>query len=457
MKKVFALVVVISLVFAMFVGCSQSTTAPEQNGTDTEGTETEGTDTEGTEPDPTPQRSDVTVSYMASQDWIQEAELELGAKFEEETGIKVDYQIVPSDQYQNLIMTRLNAGEATDLFGNQSGKFDIVSLLNIEKNGVDLSGEEWAGRMDPLVVEQLSVDGKLYGMTINDVSAVWAIAYNKNIFADLDLEVPSTFDGFKDVSQKILDSGITPIYESVSDGWHHVLWFPELGGRFEELNPGLADDLNNNEVKFAENETMLEALAQLKELVDLGYFGDNYMSNTYADTESKMASGEYAMTLYNQGLPGQIESAFEDVPAETFDFFVMPLVDNQILNVNPAGPSKFVYSGSSNIDEAKQYLAYIASPENLQYLVDNTPRFNTLPFSGLQDKYSDEIRDFYDTYTNHGTVYQTQVRYLNPQWMDIGKDLEAMFINTASPENVLNNIDRRRADAAAAAQDPAWD
>lgn len=451
MKKVFALVVAVGLVFAMFTGCGQSTTAPGQNGTETEGTETEGTET-----DPAPQRSDVTISYMSSQDWIQEAELQLGARFEEETGIKVDYQIVPSDQYQNLLMTRLNAGEATDLFGNQSGKFDIVSLLNIEKNGVDLSGEEWAKRMDPLVAEQLSVNGKLYGMTINDVSAVWAIAYNKNIFNELGLEVPATFDQFKDVSQKILDSGVTPIYECVSDGWHHVLWFPELGGRYEELNPGLADMLNDNESNFAENETMLEALTQLKELVDLGYFGEHYMSNTYADTESKMASGEYAMTLYNQGLPGQIESAFEDVKADTFGFFVMPLVDNQILNVNPAGPSKFVYSGSRYIDEAKQYLAYIVKPENLQFLVDNTPRFNTLPFSGINDKYSDEIREFYNTYTNHGTVYQTQVKYLNPQWMDIGKDLEAMFINTARPQDVLNNIDRRRADAAAAAQDPAW-
>lgn len=447
MKKVFAVVVVISLVFVLLTGCGQPAATPDPTQTSSEGTGTTSA----------PQRSNVTISYMASQDWIQQAEQVLGARFEEETGIKVDYQIVPSDQYQNLLMTRLNAGEATDLFGNQSGKFDIVSLLNIEKNGVDLSNEEWAARMDPLVAEQLSVNGKLYGMTINDVSAVWAIVYNKNIFNSLDLSVPTTYDEFKEICQKILDSGVIPIYECVSDGWHHVLWFPELGGRYEELNPGLADKLNDNEATFAENETMLKALTQLKELVDLGYFGEHYMSNTYADTESKMASGEYAMTVYNQGLPGQIESAFEDVPAETFGFFVMPLVDNQILNVNPAGPSKFIYSGSRYIAEAKQYLAYIARPDNLQYLVDNTPRFNTLPFSGINDKYSDEIRAFYNTYKIHGTVYQTQVKYLNPQWMDIGRDLAAMFLNASSPQEVLNSIDRRRADAAAAAQDPAWD
>ena len=216
MKKVLVLMVVISLVVGLFAGCGRLAAPSDEP-----------------ETDPAPERKNVTISFMASQDWVFQAEQDLGAKFEKETGIKVDYQIVPSDQYQKLLMTKLNAGEDPDLFGNQSGKFDIVSLLDIEKNGVDLSGEEWAKRMNPLVAEQLTVNGKLYGMTVADVSAVWGIAYNKNIFSKLGLSVPTTFAEFKDVCQKIKDSGVIPIYEPVSDGWHHVLWFPELGGRYE--------------------------------------------------------------------------------------------------------------------------------------------------------------------------------------------------------------------------------
>lgn len=441
MRKILLLIVVLGLLCSTFTGCA----GPQSpSGSNTGSTET------------APQKKSITISYMASQDWVQKAEQDVGAKFESETGIKVDYQIVPADQYPTLLKTRLNAGECTDLFGNQSGKFDIVSLLDIEKNGVDLSNEEWAKRFDPLAAEQLSVNGKLYGMTLADVSAVWGICYNKNIFNDLGLKIPTTYNEFKDVCQKILNAGIIPIYECVSDGWHHVLWFPELGGRYEELNPGLADKLNSNETTFEQNETMLEALTQLNDLIDLGYFGKNYMSNTYADTEKNMASGEYAMTVYNQGLPQQIENAYPDVKADTFGFFVIPLVDNQILNVNPAGPSIFVYSGSKNIDAAKQYLAYIAKPENLQYILDNTPKFNSLPFSGLNDKYSDEIRNFYNAYPKHGTVYQTQIKYLNPQWLEIGKDLSAMFTDAMQPIDVLKSIDKRRSDAAKAAKDPNW-
>ena len=47
--------------------------------------------------------ADTTITLMASQDWVKDAEMELGKKFEEETGIHVDYQIVPADQYQDMM------------------------------------------------------------------------------------------------------------------------------------------------------------------------------------------------------------------------------------------------------------------------------------------------------------------------------------------------------------------
>lgn len=448
MKKAIAITITLGLMGSMFAGCGSSSDSSKSTGAESAGS--------SAAVESSTAKTGGTISYMASQDWVQKAEQDLGLKFEQETGIKVDYQIIPSDQYQNLLKTKLNAGECADIFGNQSGKFDIVSLLDIEKNGVDLSNEEWAKRVDSLAAEQLSVNGKLYGLPLSDVSACWGIAYNKNIFSKLGLKVPTNYAEFKEDCKKISESGITPIYECVSDGWHHVLWFPEMGPRFEEVTPGLADKLNNNQATFAENKTMITALTQLKELVTLGYFGKNYMSNTYADTEKNMASGKYAMTVYNQGLPSQIEKAYPNVKADTFGYFVIPLADNQILNVNPAGPSEFIYSGSKNIDAAKKYLEYIAKPENLQYLVDNTDKFNTLPFSGVKAKYSDEIKKFYSTYKKQGTVYQTQIKYLNPQWTDIGKNLSAMFISTATPETVLKAIDKGRSDSAKAAKDPAW-
>ena len=397
-----------------------------------------------------------TITYMASQDWVQDAEMELGEKFEQETGIHVDYQIIPSDQYNNMLMNKLNSGECTDIFGSQAGQFDIVTQLNVEKNAVDLSGEAWAETVDPLAFAETSVDGKLYGQPVQDVSAVWAIAYNKKVFEKLELSVPTNYEEFKAVCEAIKADGMTPIYEAVSDGWHHQLWFCELGVAIEHAEPGTAEKLNNNEMGFADSATAKLLVEQIKEMVDLGYWGDNYMANAYADAARAIAEGECAMTVANQGFPTEINAAYPDFPAEDIGFFVMPLCDNQVLNMNPVGPTRFIYSGSANIDAAKQYLAFIAEPENLQYLIDNVPKFNTLPFTTATDAYSDEISGFYAAYPDHGTVYQTSVKYVNPQWMEIGRELTAVLLGDETTEQMLKNIDRNRADQAAAAQDPAW-
>ena len=47
--------------------------------------------------------------------------------------------------------------------------------------------------------------------------------------------------------------------------------FFQIGGVYEEAQPGLYDALNNNTATFAGNEKMLEVLGQFKELSDLGY------------------------------------------------------------------------------------------------------------------------------------------------------------------------------------------
>lgn len=398
----------------------------------------------------------VTITYMASQDWVQDAEMELGEKFTELTGIKVDYQIIPSDQYTTLLMSKLNTGECADIFGSQAGQFDIVTQLNVEKNAVDLSGEEWAATVDPLAAFETSVDGRLYGQPAQDLSAVWGVAYNKKVFEKLGLSVPTNYEEFKAVCEAIKADGMTPIYEAVSDGWHHQLWFCEMGVAIEKAEPGTAEKLNSNSMKFADSAAAKQLIEQIKEMADLGYWGDDYMSNEYANAARAIAEGECAMTVANQGFPTEVNTAYPDFPAEDIGFFVMPLCDNQVLNMNPVGPTRFIYSGSDKIDAAKQYLAFIADPENLQYQIDNVPKFNILPFSGVKDVYSEEISAFYAAYPEHGTVYQTCVKYVNPQWMEIGKELVAVILGDESAEDMLKNIDRNRADQAAAAQDPAW-
>ncbi|MFC5529446.1 ABC transporter substrate-binding protein [Cohnella yongneupensis] len=456
MKKVMSTLLVLGLVGGILSACGNS-----GNNNESSPSASSPAASVSTQPSPSesaaPEKKNVTLSYLASQDWIKDSEMKLAEKFEEQTGIHIDYQIVPSDQYFNVLKAKLAAGEAPDIFGGQSGKFDLGPLYDVENNAVDLTNEEWVKREDPLFVEQATLNAKVYALTVWDPSASWVIVYNKKIFAGLGLSIPKNYEEFLKACEAIKASGVTPIYEPISDGWHHVLWFPELGVRYEEQDPGLADKLIKNEAKFEDSAVLEQSLSQLNELMQKGYLGDNAFSNTYTDTEKNMAGGKYAMTVYSIGLPAQIESAVPGSNATDYGFFPIPLNDNQDLNVNPAAPSKFISSTSKHIDEAKQYFAYLTQTDNLQYYLDNEPKFTALNFPGVKAKYNEAQAAFFDTYGKKtGTVYQTAINYLNPQWMDIGKDMSAMFGKQMTPKDILKNIDKRREQQAKTAADPNW-
>ena len=400
--------------------------------------------------------SDVTISFVASQDWIQDAELDLAKKFTEKTGIKVDYQIVPSDQYNNLLMTKLNAGEATDIFAVNCGRFDLETQINVEKNALDLTNASWAKNVDKEVVNELTVNDKLYGEPIQDVSSVWAVAYNKKIFKQLNLQVPKTYGEFKNICEKIKGSGVTPIYECVSDGWHHTLWFPEVAVAAEAATPGLYGKLNNNTEKLEGNKTFETILSQINEMAKLGYWGDSYMSNQYADSSKNIASGKYAMTLANQGFGAEVNKVNSDFSADDIGYFVAPLADNQTLNVNPVGPSRLINSKAKHAKESQEYLDFLASDESLSYLTENVSKFNKLPYSNAPVKYTDSIKEFYKAYSKSGAVLQTAVKYINPQWMEIGKDISAMLVGEMEAKEILKDIDKNRAEQAKTAGNKDW-
>ena len=409
-----------------------------------------------------PALADTTITLMASQDWVKDAEQELGKQFEEETGIHVDYQIVPADQYQDLLLTRLNSGEGPDIFGAQSG-FALATTYHVQDNAVDLSDEPWMDAYSVFSAEQTSVDGVNYGLTYFDTTTDYYMLYNKKLFEEAGItEIPTTFEAFEEACEALLAIGVTPIYEPVADGWHQTMLWTGSAQILDKLDPGIIDSLNNNETTFAENENMKKQLDQLNDLAQKGYFGDNYMSDEFASAEGYLASGEFAMCELKSGAIASIVASdlnTEGYTEDDFGMFLLPLLDNTYLNVHPTGPSRFIYSGSENIDAAKQYLDFITSKESVQYLIDNEPTIENLPLEvGQTPAYSESTKAFLDSFDDEhsGMVLQDVVTYFNEQWMDISANIAAMFTGDMTSEEVLAAIDEGRELLALAAGDEAW-
>jgi len=402
-----------------------------------------------------------TLTVMCSQGWIKDAEKELGKKFEEETGIQVDYQIIPADQYQDQLLSRLNGGDAPDIWGAQSG-FALETVYNVTANAVDLSGEDWADAYSPFSASQTGVNGVNYGLTYFDTTTDYYMVYNKKLFSEAGASVPSTWRELLETCEKLSAKGIIPIYEPVADGWHTLMLITENMQVLNRTDPGLIDKLNKNEATFEGSASMVKAVEQLRELAQKGYFGEDYLSDVVDEADEQLASGKYAMCMLKAGtIKAIVENEMNTAgyTEDDFGLFLLPILDNIYLNVHPAGPSRFIYSGSENTEAAKKYLSFLCRKESVQYMIDNSTDVENLPLEvGQTPSYSRTTKEFLDGFDQEssGMVLQDSVLYFNEQWMDINADISAMFVGDMTVTDVLRGIDDRRAVLAEDAGDVNW-
>jgi raffinose/stachyose/melibiose transport system substrate-binding protein len=404
----------------------------------------------------------VKLTQMVSQDWTTEADEDLAKAFTKETGVEIEWQVNPSAQHHDLLKTKLNAGEGPDIFWIQSNKWTVKTDIDAPKNCIDFSKETWVKTMPPAKIESVSYNGKVYGQGYFVKGVSFPIIYNKTLFKELGLSVPRTYVEFKKACEAIKAKGVVPVYECVPAGWHHVLWVMQIGDRFSELQPGIVDKLNANKAKLSDVMGFKTAIVQLQEMVKKGYFGTDYMDNSYDNWASNLATRKAAMFVQKSG---EINTLSKDYPAckDEFGAFLIPLVDAQTAQADPNGPARFGYSKSKYQKEIKQYFAFLARKENIQYKLDHTPSMTAIDVAdsvGIEQHYLPAEKELFASIPKSkgtGIIWQDSVSYVNDQWMDVGKDLASMFMGQMTPDQVISAIDERRAKIAKAAGDPAWE
>lgn len=398
----------------------------------------------------------ITLTFGSHQSGLPTSGIvqSLAKEFEAETGIKVDFQISPDAQWRDLIKVKMDSGEAPDIICVDT-PIGLASSIHMDQYAVELTDADWVSRMEESARDAVSVDGKVYGVTFPGAKMYFYL-YNKDIFEELNLSVPTNYAEFKDVCQKLLDAGKTPVYEATTNGWHQVLPLFETGGLWLGDDPDVYDKLNANETKLEDIPHLLTILEQLDECAKAGYFGTDYLSNTWENAKQAMASGQYGMTIAELGFRGEIEADYPDFKAsEKLGAFVMPWGDNQSIGVNPASNAYFINSKSKYVEEAKQFFDFLTKPENLQKRLDGQPELSALCWPEITSKYSEDDQKFLDS-LNKANVVQVFVNYIDSQWMDVGKDLEAMYTGAMTPQDVADTIIRRRNEQAELQRDPAW-
>ena len=251
MKKRSLLIISVLLILSVFLAaCAQEATeAPEVEQPAGEEPEAEPTAAEG-EP--------VTLRVLT---WQNPPTVEFVEGFIEEfeaahPNITVDYSVVNANDLQTVTQTRLTANDidVVAMFGFSNAAQPYMSEVEPQawqqliQAGLlmDLTGQPFIDNYDEASISQAgTVDGKVYQINLGRVSYS-GVYYNKDMFAELGLEVPTTWDELVAACETVKENGYECMTNGGADGWPIFVGaygllgslYPDLAGIVEGLWSG---------------------------------------------------------------------------------------------------------------------------------------------------------------------------------------------------------------------------
>lgn len=266
----------------------------------------------------------------------------------------------------NLVKTRLATGEAGDILQYNSGS--LFQALNPTESLADLSDiqRDVIDSFKPVVTAS---DGTVRGIPFGSAMG-GGIYYNKKIYSDLGLSVPKSWEEFMANNAKVKEAGKVPVATTFGDTWSSQLFVLADFYNVQAEVPSFAADYTANKAKYATTPAAMRGFQYLEDVFKAGYMNEDFGAAKFDDGVRMVATGEAAHYPMLTFALGNIKQNFPE-NLNDVGFFAQPgpSADKNGLTVwMPAG--LYVPAASPNVDAAKAFLAFVASPEGCKIMID---------------------------------------------------------------------------------------
>jgi raffinose/stachyose/melibiose transport system substrate-binding protein len=276
--------------------------------------------------------------------------------------ITVDVETRPQGaEGDNVVKTRLSTGEMTEVFFYNSGS--LFQALNPQQNLLPLTGEPWANQLEDIFKPTVSVGNELYGAPITG-STGGGILYNRKVYEQLGLQVPTTWAEFMANNAKIKAAGIDPVIGTYADTWTAQLFVLAAFHNIAAADPGWAQKYTAGQVKYAQ-EPAVKGFQRLEEVHKAGFQNKDYRSMKFEKGVSELAAGKGAHYPILSGVVGNL-AASDPEALNDIGFFGQPGDDaakNGATIWMPAGLYIPKSTEGAQLDAAKKFVAFVATPE----------------------------------------------------------------------------------------------
>ena len=254
----------------------------------------------------------VTTTY-AGEDSNAQNYKDSVAAWEEETGNKVEDSSATSDEaFKSRIIMDFEAGSEPDVLfffnGVDANQFveqgKVVSIDEIREAYPD-----YAGNMKDDLLGASPVDGVNYSVPVN---GYWeGMFVNKQVLEEAGVEVPTadmTWDEFLAECEAIKGAGYTPIAASLQEIPHY--WFEYAIYNFQSA------ETHNTVPESVDDEygqAWVSGLNDIKALYEAGYFPENTLTATDAETFQLFTGDKAAFLIDGSWKIGGIAEAVDDI------------------------------------------------------------------------------------------------------------------------------------------------
>lgn len=283
-----------------------------------------------------------------------------------------------------------------------------------------------------------SCSGRVSALPYSVMAA--SVIYNKDLFAQAGVAVPTTWDELVAACEKLTAAGITPFYGTFKDdwtvgqGWYDyavggsldvVDFFNRLAAEGADVGPDAATSFERDFTAPIERMTQLTST----------FVNADAPSRGYGDGNLAFAKGEAAMYLQGPWAFSEIAKTSPDMNLGTFP---LPMTDDPgdlrvRVNMDLAA---MIPEGSRHQDAARDFLEYLYRPETIEAY--NTAQLGFTPTKDASMPSDPRIAGMIPFYTS-GKVYQGP-SVLVPKTIPVFNYAQAIVLG-ASPQTTLRTMD----------------
>ena len=308
----------------------------------------------------------VTLTYFVDDNNVTAARLQglIDAYTELHPNVTIEIETHPGGtEGDNLVKTRLATGDMSDMFYYNSGS--LLQALNPTETLVDLSGEPFIDNIVETYLPTVSAGDAIVGVPTEGTLG-GGILYNKKIYADNNLQVPKTWDEFAANNDTIKAAGIPPVCATYGDTWTSQLFVLADFYNVQTEVPDFAEKYTANQAHYSDTPAAQAGFQHLREGFDKGWYQPDFGADKFDKGQELLATGKCAHYPMLTFAVGTMAENFPDT-IDDIGFFGQPGTDVATNGATIWMPAAtYIPKTSSNIDEAKKFLAFIASVEGTE-------------------------------------------------------------------------------------------